>query len=569
MILSGFAELITLASIIPFLNFLTSGINSTSSNNHLYLSKLLYNLHLSDTPQSLAIASTFLFALVIIVASLIRLLNFWFNHRLSALIGTDLGLKAFNNIIYQPYTFHINENSSKIITAVSSHISSIVSLIDNSLLFVTSSFVSISLIVGILILEFKLALFAIIVFLACYLCLYVFTRNTVTDNGRIIATNKNLLVKFVQESLGSIREILLAQNQHLYLNIFDTIDSSIRLKVANNAFLAIFPRFILESFGLIVLASAGTFLLLSNDGNENVLLQIGTLAVAAQRLLPALQQMYSQLTNIRGLLPASNFALKFLHLKVPTSIDQLDSSYNSQPFTKKLEFINVSYSYSTKNLVLDNLNFQIVPGQSIGIIGTTGSGKSTLIDLLMTLLEPSSGLITLDDVPLSWDQNPSLVSKWRTSISHVPQHIFLTDSSLAQNIAFGIRPKDIDQSKLRSCAQVAQISSFIDSLPSGYETSVGERGVKLSGGQLQRIGIARALYSSPTTLILDEATSALDPSTESLVMRSIKEFSSSITVIMISHRLHSLTTCDFVIDLKAGKIKSFYDQATFSKSFIC
>ena len=566
-LLNGFAELVTLASIIPFLTFITSGLSFINSSDSPYMSFIVSKIPNAWSTDFLAILFTLLFALVIILASSIRLINYWLSHRLSSLIGTDLASILFENTICQPYIFHINTNSSTVIAATTSHITSLVALIDNSLLLVSSFTISFSIIIGILFLEFNLSLVLILIFCCSYYLIYSLIGNIVYNNGNVIASNKTFIIKFIQESLGSIKNIILSGNHFYYLNRFRTIDASIRTRIASNSFLGIFPRFLLETLGLILLASTGTFLFITNDSNSNIVLTIGTLAVAAQRLLPSFQQLYSQLTGIKGLISPSLLALDFLQLKPSNTINNSDLNRNNQVLKNTISFKDVSFSYDNNNLILDNLNFSIQRGQTIGIIGTTGSGKSTLIDLLMTLLQPTHGTITLDNEVLSQVSNPKLVSEWRASIALVPQHIYLTDSSLAQNIAFGIHPDDIDYQKVRTCADIANISSFIDSLPCGFNTNVGERGVKVSGGQLQRIGIARALYLSPSILILDEATSALDPHTEVSVMNSIKINSKSITVIMISHRLHSLTSCDFVFDLKCGKISSFYSRREFIQQF--
>jgi ATP-binding cassette subfamily B protein len=219
----------------------------------------------------------------------------------------------------------------------------------------------------------------------------------------------------------------------------------------------------------------------------------------------------------------------------------------------RLETVGFRYAQDLPE-VLSQLTLEIRPGERIGVIGSTGSGKSTLVDLMMGLLEPTSGKILVDDKDIYDRNHPEHLNAWRASIAHVPQAIYLADSSIAENIAFGVHPQGIDMERVRRAARQAQIASFIEASDQGYKSLVGERGIRLSGGQRQRIGIARALYKQANVLVFDEATSALDNGTERAVMQAIEGLSRNLTLVMIAHRLSTLSNCDRVIELRGGFI---------------
>jgi ATP-binding cassette, subfamily B, bacterial PglK len=265
--------------------------------------------------------------------------------------------------------------------------------------------------------------------------------------------------------------------------------------------------------------------------------------------LPAMQQVYSAWASIAGSHALLEDTLDLLDQPLP--VDASSPAPRPLPFEREIRFEKVRFRYTAEGpWVIDNLNLVISKGARVGLVGGTGSGKSTMLDLLMGLLRPNEGLITVDGRPL----DGSRIRAWQACIAHVPQAIFLADTTLAENIAFGVPAGEIDQERVRRAAQFAQIYQFIDSMPKGFESLVGERGVRLSGGQRQRIGIARALYKEASVLVLDEATSALDNSTERLVMDAIQGISRELTIIMIAHRLSTVQRCDTIVELEHGRL---------------
>jgi ATP-binding cassette subfamily B protein len=292
------------------------------------------------------------------------------------------------------------------------------------------------------------------------------------------------------------------------------------------------------------------------NGVSSAIPILGAFALGAQRLLPILQQAFYGWTNIRGMQPTLKLVLGLLEQPLPKGSDVEGQQIQ---FEKSIRFNDISFRYaSSEGLVLNQFNLEILKGGRVGFIGETGSGKSTLLDILMGLLSPVSGSLEVDGIQIS-EKNKI---DWQKHIAHVPQSIFLSDRSIAENIAFGVNIPEIDLIKVKEAARKAQISDVIEALPNQYDTYVGERGIRLSGGQRQRIGIARAFYKEADVIILDEATSALDSHTEEALMNAINSFDKDITVLMIAHRITTLKDCDMIVELGFGgvlKVVSYQD----------
>jgi ATP-binding cassette subfamily B protein len=276
---------------------------------------------------------------------------------------------------------------------------------------------------------------------------------------------------------------------------------------------------------------------------------LGALAIGTQRLLPLLQQTYVAWSSFAGNRQVLDDVVLLMHAPVVSTISR-QPNLSVEPFRRDLRLVDVSFQYGNREAALREIDLTIRKGSCVGFVGATGGGKSTLFDIIMALIKPTTGSVSIDGEPLS-DANRAA---WQAQIAHVPQAIFLSDSSISSNIAFGVADEEIDQARVHQAAKLAHIDAFIEQLPEGYATMVGERGVRLSGGQRQRIGIARALYKEAPVLILDEATSALDDRTEAAIMRSILGMGSGVTLLMIAHRLSTLRECDQVVRLEGGKI---------------
>lgn len=547
MMVSGLAELLSLGAVIPFLAVIS---NPEQFWTYPLVKILAYKVGFSQSSE-LLIPATLMFALAAILATLIRIINIYLNGKLSGIIGSDLSCEAYRLTLYQPYSVHIRQNSSKIIAATILEINRTVQAINAFLQLITASVIAVSIFIGLLFVNWLVALVAALIFSGMYSLLAQVAKKELRFNSKKIVRTSNQMVQSLQEGLGAIREVLLDGNQDMYVQIYKAADRPKRQLVARNSFLGSYPRYVIECLGLVSIAFLGGILVFRQGSGVEVIPTLGVMALGAQRLLPALQQIYSSWANLKSANSNISAVLTMLNQQQPAPRkDQKKISFDHQI---KLENVFFKYCPNSPN-VLSEINLEIQRGESIGLIGSTGSGKTTLVDVIMGLLEPFSGKLIVDGVDLNNQKHPEYIESWRSSVAHVPQNIYLSDSTIAENIAFGVPLRHIDMSRVEKAAEQAQIAGFIRDMHDGFYGYVGERGVRLSGGQRQRIGIARALYKQTPILIFDEATSALDTETEKQVMSNIEEFSKDLTIIIIAHRLTTLKQCNRVIHLNKGTI---------------
>ena len=549
MLLTSLSEIFTLSSVIPFLSSISNQQN-LSENKIIVMIFNVFNLNAQD---NLIIYSSIIFILAILISSSLRLLNIWLNGRLAAVIGSDFSIKAYENTLYQPYINHLRRNSSEVISASTTKIAYTIRFISSSLQIGTAIMVSTGIFIGLLLIDFKTTIFLTSIIGISYLIIAKTTKKKLLRDGKLISTYSKLQTQTLQEGLGAIREILMVGNQELYKNIYKNIDLPLRLKQNQSGFISSSPRFIIEAFAIIIIVVIALTLNFNND--QNNITYLGVFVIGAQRLLPALQQLYGGWAIIKTYNYATNDVLNLINQ--PLRKKQFFKKSESISFKKYIKLENISFKYSSNSeYIIKNLNLTINKGEKIGIIGETGAGKSTLIDLILCLLKPSEGKIIVDGIDIYENSNQqSLINSFQSLIAHVPQTIFLLDDSIKKNICLGMNSNLIDMNRIKSASEIAQIKVYIENLKNSYEDIVGERGVRLSGGQRQRIGIARAIYRNPEILILDEATSSLDQYTEDKIMKSIKEKQNENTQIIISHRKQTLESCNKVYILKNGKLQ--------------
>jgi ABC-type multidrug transport system fused ATPase/permease subunit len=547
MLASGVAELLTLGAVLPFLTML-------SDPHRLWAQPMLQELALRagfTSANQLLLPATLTFASATVLASLIRLANLWLNGRLAAAVGSDLSCEAYRRTLYQSYGVHIQRNTSAVITATTTHTNSTVLALNYLLQLITSAVVAAGLLAGFLLIDAPVAVASVGLFGSAYGALAITARRELCSNSLKIEEASVQQLKALQEGLGAIRDVLLDGSQPIYLQLYRQADRSQRKLTAKNFFLSAFPRYALEALGMVAIALCGLLLVWQRGSGAAVIPVLGALALGSQRLLPALQQIYSGWAALKGNNAAIQAVLAMLNQPLPPVVNVAEPL----PLHAGIRLAGVHFCYGPEQPeVLQGLNLEIRRGECIGLIGSTGSGKSTTVDLLMGLLEPTAGRVMVNGTDLHDPAHPERLVAWRAAIAHVPQSIYLADSSIAENIAFGVPRHQIDLSRVQQAAVQAQIASFIECCPEGYASFVGERGIRLSGGQRQRIGIARALYKQARVLVFDEATSALDTGTEQALMHSVNQLRKVITIVMIAHRLSTVQQCDRVICLEKGRV---------------
>lgn len=554
MLVSAFIEMISLGAVLPFLGIL---IVPEKVFTYPIVQDLAPTFGITSADQ-LVLPLTVLFGVAALVAGIFRMLLLWVSTRMAFAVGADLSIEVYRRTLYQPYRVHVARNSSEVISSITYKVNGVVFEVLLTLLLMISSFiVSVAIMGALFVIDTKVASASIIIFGTSYGLITWFTRQRVNLNSQRIAREQTQVVKALQEGLGGIRDVLLEGAQSIYCDVYRKADHSLRWAQGNNIFVSQSPRYALESLGMILIAVLAYFLSLKSGGLAEAMPVLGALAIGAQRVLPALQQGYGSWTRIAGSYASIVDTLKLLDQ--PLSEESLKSDIVPLNFKDSIQFKGVSFQYSQEGpWVLEGLDLRIPKGARVGFVGRTGSGKSTALDILMGLLNPTEGEVLIDDKPIEGHQ----IKAWQRTIAHVPQSIYLSDNSLAENIAFGIPPEDIDMGRVQLAAQKAQIADFIESRAEGYKALVGERGIRLSGGQRQRIGIARALYKKASVLVFDEATSALDNTTENAVMKSIEELQRNLTVLIIAHRISTVRNCDMIVEFEGGRVgmQGTYEQ---------
>lgn len=561
MLASAFSEVISLGAVVPLIAALT---NPDKVFAHPFVRQAAEMVGIVSANQ-LLLPLAVLFAVTAFVAGGIRLSMLWVSTRLATSIGSDISMDIFNRTLYQPYLIHVSRNSSEVINGISSKSSYAMNSVNALLSLVSSILIFLALVVALVSIDPFVVSIAAIVFGVCYGSITWLSRRRLYVNSQRIAIESTQALKVLQEGLGGIRDILLNGSQPMYCQAYREADLPFRRSFGNTLFIGSSPRFVMEAIGMALIGGLAYALSSQPGGVQSALPVLGALALGAQRLLPAVQQIYLSWVTIVGNQASVADTINLLDQPLPDSANKP----NPEPlaFNEEIRFESVRFRYLNDGpWVLDSVNLIIPKGARVGFVGTTGSGKSTVLDLLMGLLKPTEGEIVVDGVPIDGER----LRSWQHTIAHVPQNIFLADSTIAENIAFGVPKNKIDMKRVREAALQAQIAQFIESKKKGYQELVGERGIRLSGGQRQRIGIARALYKKASVLAFDEATSSLDNQTEQDVMNSIESLGRNLTIIIIAHRLTTVQSCDLIFELAHGKViaQGSYDQLLeYSPSF--
>ncbi|WP_294073630.1 ABC transporter ATP-binding protein [Sphingomonas sp.] len=545
MILGGIAEAFTLAAVFPLLSFMADPAHvGTSRIGHVIVA-------LGINPASLSLPTlAAAFCVVAIASAAIRITLAWSSQGFAFRLAYDLGVGLYERMLYQPYSFHAGLNSSTIVATVNNIQRLLTSMFLPVMQGLSAVTLSLFIVGGLLLIKPDIALAALFGFGGIYILTSFLTKSRLRKNAKKIGVMRGMRVQAVQEGLGGIRDVLIDNSQQVYIKKFAELDETLRDAQAANALIAVTPRFVVEALGMVFIVGIAVVLNAVNGTLEGSLPVLAVLALGAQRLMPLLQQIYAAWANALSERSLFIGVVELLQLPLPQRFVG-DKDIVPIPLEDTLRIENVSYRYHDDGpLVIRNVDLTIKRGSWTGLLGKSGSGKSTLMDLVMGLLRPTDGQITINGEPLD-EHN---VRGWQKQIAHVSQHIFLSDASILENVAFGIPREKIDHGRVLHACQEAELEEMIAGLPEGLNTTIGERGVRLSGGQRQRIGIARALYKQASILVLDEATSALDDATEAGIMDSIRKLGRSYTVLMIAHRTTTLRDCDRVYRMEHGRI---------------
>lgn len=553
MVVSAIFETASVASIMPFISLLN--VKDLSAAGPV-ASKFTAYLGSTDllTLQMLSGGLTFV---LICLANSCAMLTIWMTLRVTYGQAHEISCKLLETYLGQPYKFFLCENTSKlsknILTEVQRMTLSVIIPIFQAL---SKGLVVLLLILMLMSVDPKLALFSATGILSAYAVIYILARRRIRRYGNIAIAEDSKRFKVTTEALVGAREIILSQSASFFLSRFSAASLALARSNTVAETMKVTPKYLVEivAFGGVVLIAL--YLLTSNVRSNDTLAILALYGFAGYRLIPAIQQIYSSCTLVRYHAPALETVVE--GLGKATSERPLRER-NALSFKSIFRLSEVIYRYDGADRpTLNNVSMDIAPGTTVGIVGRSGAGKTTLVDVVLGLLTPDKGRLEVDGVAI----DASSMSAWRRMIGYAPQQIFLLDDTIAANIAFGIAPSQIDPTRMMSATKSAHLHDFVMSLPDCYDTCVGERGTRLSGGQRQRIALARALYREPSLLVLDEATSALDNVTENAVMQAVNELSGKVTLLIVAHRLSTIRACDVIHVMDRGHIvaSGSYDE---------
>ena len=536
--ISSLLEFMTLGTIVPLLSSL---LNLGQAD--LYFLKFLKNY---SNPENFFSNILFIFIFFIIFSMIFRIIVIKSNEKFSALLATDLSSKIFYKTLIQDYDVIISQNSNNLIAGMTEKITMYAGLVTQLLNLFSSFIISLGILIYLFIYDYKITVITLIFVAITFSIIILISKSYIDKNGQTASNFSEKRFKVVQESINGIRDIILSNSHNLFLNSYKALESKFRLSIHRLNFAQNSPKLIIEGLGIIILLSVSYVLLNANRGNENeFIINLAVFAFAAQKLLPLINIFYNSWAGFKSYI----YVVRDIHLLL--SRENNLNNYKTKniktiEFKKEIVFKNINFKYkSNSKNIFNNLKIQIKHNSINGLVGKTGSGKSTFIDLLMGLLKPVKGEIFIDNVQL----DTSTIRSWQQKISHVPQNAFLLNASLRENIIFNNFGNKINEEKLLQVCEDARINDFLNDLPNGILTEIGERGSNLSGGQRQRITIARALYLDKPILILDEATNALDYETEDIILNNIKKNYRNKTIVMVSHRIDNLKHVENIIDL--------------------
>ena len=550
-------EILGVASIIPFMALVGD------------MSQLEQNTFIAEIYRQSGITSESQFVFwvglcvlgLLFISMIISIFTIWGLSMFANKIGTEIADRLYTYYLKQGWLFHASGSSAQLTKKIATETMRVTGAVLVPLMQMNSKVIlSLLMSISIFLYDPKVAIIGLSIFAISYFFLFRGVRKRLNKNGIAISEVNEERFRLMNEGFGGIKDLLLMGRDNDFINRFNKSGKTLAYSQGTNAALAQAPRYFVEflAFGSMIILIL--YLIASHNGNLGMILPIlSVYAIGIIKLLPAFQQIYSSMAIIKANIPAFESIQQDLY-------DSLHKESKSQKFEESslspkqnISLENITFTYPKKEEPALNKLDMLIPANSvIGIVGPSGSGKSTLIDILLCLIEPQEGRLKIDDDIIN-DQNRR---SWQNTIGFVAQTIFLSEGTVAENVAFGIPEDQIDLDQVKKVLKLAHLSDFISTLDKDIHTKVGERGVQLSGGQRQRIGIARALYHKAEVLVFDEATSSLDGITEKMIMEAIHNFSGKKSIILIAHRLKTVKKCDRIFFIDNGKV---VDQGTYQE----
>ena len=539
-ILSSLAESISIAMLIPFISFF---VNPESYLlNNLFIS--FFDFFNIKSEKDILATIAFVFIFIVLLSTSIRVKFLKLSNKISDLISSDFQIKIYKFLLNQNFSYYFKHGSNEILSNLAQKSGVFTGIIFSTLNIINSILISTAIIVLLVINEPLYSPIIIITVILFFFITYKFKSAIVTKKGRTLHLSQNSIIDIFQNTVGYLPEIIIYNLKKFFLVNLSKLSADIAKSTSDVRTISMTPRIYLEAFVIIFVVLVIYLSDLSQRSLEINISFFAILALGAQKILPQITNIYNLSINFKTSLPSVESFLKLLDGGNKKEI--IDREHEALKFEKIIKLENISFQYD-KNFpnIFNKFSLDILKGEKVAIKGSTGSGKTTLANIISGLFSPTQGKIFIDGVLLDSEN----LKNWQRNIAIVPQTVFLNDSTVSENIAIALDINSIDLEKVKNSARLAQIETFIESLPNKYSEKVGERGVRLSGGQRQRLGIARALYRDAKIIILDEPTNALDIETEKLVMDSISKLSKNVTLIMISHSDTSLKYFDKIIDL--------------------
>ena len=563
-IIMAFTELLGIAAIAPFMAVV--GDISILESDGIF--SKVYRISGLSSPTDFLFYSGITVLVMLTLSTVVSMFTTWRLATFGSRVGTEIADRLYAYYMQQDWQFHASGSSAQLTKQVTTEAARISMGIVQPLMQMNAKVV-LALVISVSIIAYDplTALLGLTIFLLAYLILYWLVRQNLVSNGQKLSSVSTERFRLMNEGFGGIKDVLLLGRSHDFVTRFERSGDVFARAQGTNIALSQVPRYFIELIAFGAMISLVLVLIKIHAGNLGEVLPILAIyALAAFKLLPALQQIYANVSQIKGNTAAFEAVKEDLWqsfynaraIDAKTNTDAVESN-RALSLKKAIRLQYVKFNYPNKSIpAVDGVSLMIPVNSVIGIVGASGSGKTTLIDLVLGLLTPVSGDIYIDDIPITLENRRT----WQDLLGFVPQSIFLSEGSIAENIAFGLPAQDIDMTQVDNAVSLAHLSELVAELPNGVHTKVGERGIQLSGGQRQRIGIARALYYKAEVLVFDEATSALDGITEKIVMDAIHEFSGQKTIIMIAHRLKTVEQCDQIYLMEKGKI---IDQGTYQQ----